>query len=205
MDNKYCYPGTDILKNLPNIQDEQQLERFENIYSAKRLVELYKKPIEGKFDLKHLQKIHGYIFQDVYPFAGKPRTINIEKGTTKFCSAAYIEEQSKEIFGKLKAENYLKGLNKEEFVERFAYYMSEVNMIHPFREGNGRATREFMRVIAKNAGHEIQWHRLEPKKLLEVTIKSVLDTKELANYLTKAIDPPEVPGIAKQKSNLLER
>lgn len=80
----YCYKGTSVLKNLKDIREQAKLDIYERIYTAKRLQELMEKPINGIFDLNHLQKTHQYIFQDVYPFAGELRTVNIGKGI-QFC------------------------------------------------------------------------------------------------------------------------
>ena len=85
-------------------------------------------------DIKHLQAIHRYIFQDVYDWAGKVRTVDIAKGNM-FCNVRFISGQADEIFTKLKEEKYLAGLDEETFIKRLAYYFSEINALHPFREG----------------------------------------------------------------------
>lgn len=92
---------------------------------------------DQQWDLNHLQKIHQYIFQDVYPFAGKVRTEQIGKGDFRFASPLYIESEADRVFQELKTEKYLIGLRKNVFCERMAYYFSEINVLHPFREGNG--------------------------------------------------------------------
>ncbi len=109
-----------------------------------RILELLNNPVKGTFDLKHLQAIHAYIFQDVYDWAGELRKVDISKGFM-FCNFLFISEQAEEIFGKLKAENYLHGLKEDDFIVRLAYYFSEINALHLFREGNGRSQREFIR------------------------------------------------------------
>ena len=73
-DTKYCYPDTDVLINKLDIRDLDKLHIFERKLTMLRLLELLDKPINGKFDFKHLQAIHAYIFQDVYDWAGKVRT-----------------------------------------------------------------------------------------------------------------------------------
>lgn len=183
MDNIYCYPGTDVLINKLGIKNNKDLLESEGMLSGFRLAHLLRKPIihEG-FDLKHLQKIHKFIFQDVYTWAGEIRIVDINKGNY-FCRHKYIEEEAKRIFGEIKRENYLKGLDKEDFSDRLAYYSGEINALHPFREGNGRATREFIRCLAYNAGYTIDFSKIDVKKLFNAFVKSFSsghkDLKEL--------------------------
>lgn len=89
-DTKYCYPGSNVLVNKLDIRDPNKLQIFERKLTMLRLLELIDKPIEGKFDFKHLQAIHAYIFfQDMYDWAGKIRTVDISKGNT-FCNVRFI-------------------------------------------------------------------------------------------------------------------
>lgn len=182
-----CYPGTNVLINKFNIRDGEKLNKVEGIFSAKRLVELTLKPISGNFDLKHLQAIHKYIFQDVYEFAGKIRDVYIAKNHMLFAAPIHIATNFQELYRQLKAEKFLKGLNSRQFSQRAAYYMAEINVLHPFREGNGRAQREYLRTLALHNGWEIHWDRIEPKEFLSASIKSVQDPKELALLIEEAI------------------
>lgn len=134
-DKIYCYPDSDVLKNRMEIRDMEQLRRMEKRLTMLRILELVDKPIQGKFDLKHLQSVHRYIFQDIYDWAGKIRKVDIAKGNM-FCSVKFIESQAEEIFGKLKEEHYLQGLDGREISVRLAYFFSEINAMHPFRECN---------------------------------------------------------------------
>lgn len=79
MFDPYVYPGTDILKNILDIQDRQTLDDAEANYVSLRLRELAEKPLEGDYDISHLAEMHKYIFQDIYEWAGKIRIINMEK------------------------------------------------------------------------------------------------------------------------------
>lgn len=112
--SKYCYPGTDILINFLDEIDSKKLEKLESTYTTRRIFELYRNPISGSFGLKHLQRIHKYIFQDIYPFAGKLRDEQISKGTTVFAHPLHISTYGNEIFKKLKSEKYLKGLSVQD-------------------------------------------------------------------------------------------
>ncbi|MFC4768386.1 Fic/DOC family protein [Effusibacillus consociatus] len=146
--SRYCYPETDVLINKANLRELDQLERFEKYATTARLHQLNLKPINGNFDFKHLSKIHWFIFQDVYPFAGKVRDEDISKGNFRFALPQYIYSEADRIIGELKQDNYLKGLSLVKHVERLAYYMAELNVLHPFREGNGRTLTRIYSVFS---------------------------------------------------------
>lgn len=120
-DSVYCYPGTDILINNLNIHDDSILQEAERELTSRRLVQLADHPINGKFDFSHLKRIHRFIFQDVYAWAGQERTVDIAK-TNMFCNVKFIDTQAEEIFGRLKQEKLLKGLEREAFIERVSYF-----------------------------------------------------------------------------------
>ena len=138
----YCYPGSDVLINKLNIKDNQLLSEAERKIVLTKSYELRKNSKIGDFDLNHFLEIHKFLFEDIYPFAGKFRNENIAKGYFSFAEWQYIEPEIKRLFDKLKAENYLQGKSREELVKGLAYYLSELNVLHPFREGNGRTIRE---------------------------------------------------------------
>lgn len=170
----YYYKDSDVLINKENIKDAKALAEYEADITMLRQYQLEKEQtVKGRFGITHLKRIHGYIFQDIYPFAGKFRTENIEKGSTFFCKSQFIEENLNSIFSKLDNDRYLRGLNPEEFSQKVAYYMSELNMIHPFREGNGRSIREFIRQLAMNCDYIINWSLIKKETLLEATIIAV--------------------------------
>ena len=93
-----------------------KLHTVERKLTLVRLMELLEKPINGNFDLKHLQAIHKYIFQDIYDWAGKIRVVDIAKGNM-FCNVRFIEDQAEQIFSKLQQEKYLVGLDEETFAK----------------------------------------------------------------------------------------
>jgi cell filamentation protein len=142
-DIKYCYPGSFILKNKFDIRDAEKLSETERRSAALNILEIQDNPVCGKFDFKHLKDIHRAIFQDVYVWVGTPRTVDISKGNP-FCLSLHIESYAEGIFEKLKTENYLCGKTPDELPGRLAYYLSEINVPHPFREGNGRTQRVFI-------------------------------------------------------------
>lgn len=147
MRDPYCYPDSRVLRNKLNIYDFDELSYAERKLVKFRSRELFEEPIVGRFDFEHLKAIHKYLFQDIYDWAGEVRTVDIAKGNL-FCRCFAIEPEAERIFGELKRENYLKGLSISDFGERLAYYFAEINALHPFREGNGRTQREFIRQLA---------------------------------------------------------
>ena len=143
-DAKYCYPGTNVLKNKLDIRDLDRLHEAERDYSSVRQAELSNMGVTGDFSFKHLCSIHKQLFQDVYSWAGKTRTVDISKGTI-FCLVQFIESQFDDLYRKLKKENFLADIaDEKEMGKRLAFYLGELNMIHPFREGNGRTQRIFI-------------------------------------------------------------
>lgn len=186
----YCYKGTNILINEEDIRDEKALAEYEADITMIRQYELENEcPVKGKFGITHLKRIHKYIFQDVYPFAGELRIEFIAKGNTPFCDSPYIEENLQSLFQQLKNEAYLRDLGPGEFSERAAYYMSELNIIHPFREGNGRSIREFIRQLALERGYIINWSLITKETLLEAIITAVAKSIEpLKNCIFQCIE-----------------
>ena len=156
-DDVYCIPGTAVLKNKAGITDQDQLDEYEGDFTAIRLLELTQNPVEGSFDLAHLCKIHQYLFQDVYEWAGEVRTVDIIRGDSRFCNVRHIQSYSNTVFSALAAEKYLVNLEPKVFANRLAHYLSEINAIHPFREGNGRVQRLFISQLAEQAGYSLDY------------------------------------------------
>lgn len=117
--------------------------------------------------------IHRLIFIDIYDWAGVPRTGGfLSKGGTIFAKGEYINDTATALFAKLVEEKKLKGLGKVAFIERLAYYMGEVNTLHPFREGNGRAAREFFRELGLKAGYRIDYGLTNESALLHANVEA---------------------------------
>ena len=181
--SNYCYPNTNVLINKLNIKDKGTLQKFEAKITAAKLLSLRQKGIIGNFDSKHLIDIHKYLFEDIYPFAGKYRNENIAKGVFRFAEWEYIEPELEKLLGSLKEENYLLGLSKKDLAEKLAYYLSELNVLHPFREGNGRTIREFLRELALKNEYTLNIKKVSPKDFLNASIKSIVDISDLAKLL----------------------
>lgn len=185
--SSYCYENTNTLINKLDIRDSKVLQKYEAKITAAKLLALMQKGIIGNFDVKHINAIHKYLFEDIYPFAGKLRTENIAKGVFRFAEWEYIEPELERLLNELKQENYLENLSKENLAERLAYYLSELNVLHPYREGNGRTTREFIRELALKNGYVLDLRKVSPKDFLNACIKSIVDTSDLTNLIHECL------------------
>lgn len=186
-DGKYCYKDSNILINKLNIKNYSLLDETERVIVALKLYELGKRKVIDNVDLECFKNIHKYLFEDIYDFAGKFRNVNIAKGSFKFAEYQFVEQEIERLFEKLKNENYLKDLSKEELSKRLSYYLSELNVLHPFREGNGRAIREFIRQLAIGTGHELNWANTIHDAILKTTIISVVHNEELEKVILKCL------------------
>ncbi len=185
--SNYCYKNSNVLINKLDIHNEKVLQKFEAKITAAKLLALRKKGIIGNFDTQHLIDIHTYLFEDIYPFAGKFRNENIAKGVFRFAEFEYIEPELERLLNELKSENYLEGLSKEDLTQRLAYYLSELNVLHPFREGNGRTIREFIRELALKNGYVLNLSNVSPSDFLKASIKSIVDTTDLSNLIAACL------------------
>lgn len=188
--SRYCYKGTDVLINKFNITDQESLDKAESDITHLKVMQLESNPVKGNFDLLHLQKIHRHIFGDIYNFAGQLREENIAKGNFPFASAMYLKPNAEDLFKQLRKENFLVGKPIGEFSDRAAYFMSEINVLHPFREGNGRTQREFIRTLAAKCGYKLNWDKVPKDVLFNASVKSIVDIKDLSKCIESAIENP---------------
>ena len=169
----YCYPDSNVLKNRLNIRDNNLLKTAEEEITLIKQMELLKNPINGNFSKTHLMNIHKFIFEDIYTFAGKIRREQISKADTMFYPPNLINRELDKLFAEIKEKNMLKEADEKKFFNNLAYVMAELNIIHPFREGNGRTIREFVRTMAKHMGFDLNWGNADREELLEASILSV--------------------------------
>lgn len=160
-DSLYCYSGTSILKNKLNIHDEQILEQAELELTAfsSSLIEYSEPP----YDLAYLQFINQQLFSDVYEWAGQLRQIDIYKGDTRFCTFSRIEIETNKLLNPLQEQNYFQGLESQQLIPKLADLYCELNVIHPFREGNGRTQRIFFEHLIAHCGYGIDWSHINSK------------------------------------------
>jgi cell filamentation protein len=187
-DDVYCVPGTAVLKNKAGITNQDLLDEYEGDFTAIRLLELAQNPVEGAFDLAHLCRIHAHLFQDVYDWAGEVRTVDIIRAESRFCNVRQIQSYSSTVVGALAAENCLVNLQPKVFSNRLAHYLSKINAIHPFREGNGRVQRLFISQLADKAGYTLDYSALDQAALYPVMQASFLGNEQpLTDLIFKII------------------
>ncbi len=183
----YVYPGTDVLRNKLDIRDKDTFHELQIVSSALRVNDLENLPLKGDYDLKHLQDIHKHLFQEVYEWAGEIRTVNISRNNI-FCVPEYIESFGAGISKKLKKNNYLKYLPRDNFIEEVADCFGDINAMHPFREGNGRTQQIFLKQLSKEAGYELQWKLASKKEIDYASIASFNgEMKPLENLFDKIV------------------
>lgn len=169
-DQEYCYPPDfTILRNKLNIRDLPTLEAAERQFVAQRLLEAVPK---GGFDLDHLRAIHRHLFQDIYEWAGNVRTVEISKGGSQFLPRRFIETGMADVHRRIVAVNYFQGTDREQFATSAGSMLGDVNHVHPFREGNGRAQLQYLKQLAERAGHQIDLTRLDRDTWMEASRSS---------------------------------
>ena len=190
MDDPYLYPGTDVLRNKENIRKKDELEALERLHSADRLLTL---PHNLPITASGYREIHRYIFQDVYDWAGVPRTCPLALRNQMFALAPFVESELAKRFEAINAEDNLRGLDAGRFAARAAEHICELNAIHPFREGNGRTMRAFLNVLAKQAGHEIDLTRIDAQAWNVASIEGFFtqDYRPMRDVIAGALVEPD--------------
>lgn len=208
----YIDPATGILRNLVGAKTREALGTAEGDLVFARLVQLTERPPAGSGDLAELQAIHRELFQDVFDWAGELRTVDIRKqqeGAEPFLPVQMIERASFFAADELRADNYLRGMNEDQFIDRLAYHYDAFNYIHPFREGNGRTQRVMWNRIALEAGWQLDWQRVQgPTNNAACRAASEhQDLGPLREMFAKIVSPavPELGRDADWRSAELER
>lgn len=165
----YCYAGTTVLKNKLDLRNRDELAAFEAEMSDARADEELP---AGDLDFPHFKAIHRHLFQDIYEWAGEIRTVRISKDSSMFCYPENIESEAKKLFAQLRQDNFLRALSPTEFATKSGHFLSELNAIHAFREGNGRTQLSFFLMLAEQAGYSIDLEELNPEAFLEAMIAS---------------------------------
>jgi cell filamentation protein, protein adenylyltransferase len=186
-------PLTDALTGVPynllGATTRQMLDRLEADVSLVALYRLALHPLKGNYDLDHLRAFHADIFGAIYPWAGQIRTEAISKGEP-FRPPDDIVAEADDLLQQLATEDHLRGLDLRTFIDRTAHYHARLNAIHPFREGNGRTQRAFLGQLARDAGYEIRWDRLDPRVNVAVSREAMYqDIEPLRVVLADIIQP----------------
>lgn len=177
-----CYPGTTVLINKLDLRDQAALDQAERI-----CVTLHAAELETKMYTEHLTfdfycSLHRALFQDLYEWAGELRTINLSKKGTRFYPADELRRFGEAKFQYLASEHEFQGLPKDELAESIADFYHEINMLHPFREGNGRTQRLFFTLLIRRCGYNIDFADCDTDELMMATIYAA---QGVQTYLTR--------------------
>lgn len=183
-----CYEGTTCLINKYGIKDEGILSDLETAVTLSKIAEYSLNPLYHSFDVNHYKAIHRFLFADLYDWAGKYRTVNMSKKGTVFADTESIDDLMSKCFGRLRSMNYYQGLCFDEFVDNIVEFYSVTNIIHPFREGNGRTQRLFLSQLVTLNGYTLDFSETDVDELIIATIQAANGvTDNLAEYFKKAI------------------
>lgn len=179
-----------MLRNLADLTEASALAEREAEASTLRLAELAALRLDGIYDLRHLQEFHRFVFQDIYAWAGELRSTPLAKPGSMFALPERIESYAGEVFRQLADERHLRGLPRDRFADRLTHYYAEINAVHPFREGNGRAQRAFLRQLALDADHSLAWEHLDSETLVLASRRSFNgDNLPLRELIGRMVDP----------------
>ena len=174
-----CYPNTTVLVNKLDIRDQKLLTEAESLLVTSCSVKLEKTMKFENVDFDYYKSLHRQMFSDLYEWAGTVRKINISKKGTVFCNASDIEHIGILKFERLKKQKYLKEINTDLFLDELTDVYHELNMLHPFREGNGRTLRLFITLLIRNTGRDIDFNNTDCDMLTIATIKAAQGDKSL--------------------------
>jgi cell filamentation protein len=169
IEDPYTYKNSTVLINKLNLRSQTELDAFEAEISSARAEEAFP---DGLLDFGHFRAIHHHLFQDVYEWAGHVRTVRIAKAGNPLCFPENIESEARKLFAELRAANHLRNLDARTFAPNAAHFLAELNAIHAFREGNGRAQLSFFALLSDHAGHPLRIDKLDPEEMLAAMIAS---------------------------------
>lgn len=180
--DKYCYPDSDVLINLLNIRDSDALDEAEAEFTAERYrtYTSTQQPL-SQFSFQHLKLLHHHLFQDLYEWAGQTRDVDISKGDTRFCTWTRIEPEANKLFRTIPALADCHG--HDELIEKVADLFCELNLLHPFREGNGRVLRFFFEEMLYTLGYDVVWPQISQQEWVNANIAGVNLNLELLKVI----------------------
>lgn len=155
----YLDSSTGVLRNLLGITASDELDITEVRVTSIKMADILATATPTPTDLtpEFFLKLHQQLFGTLYDWAGQLRTVEVSKGATSFARVQYLEANLREVFAELARDNYCQNMTPDELIARLAHYYSELNVLHPFREGNGRTIRTFLSLLAASLGYYIAW------------------------------------------------
>lgn len=189
-DYTYTDPKTGILRNLQDITESDVLLFVESGAVTKRLQQIYENPIKIK-TIESLFEIHKHLFQDIYEWAGERRIVEISKDGKQFFPTTHFDNASRFINSLIVDFKKIPKDNKKQLAEKLAEILDNVNYLHPFREGNGRTQREFLRLIALEKGLNLNLNPPDNRSVFERYMKGTVesDLTTLTELIFELIEP----------------
>lgn len=167
-----CYPDTTVLINKMDIRDQAELDSVEKQITLLRGIQAEQETEFVNVDLEFYKSLHRKLFGDLYDWAEELRSINISKKGTVFCRHTELERIGRLKFERLKTQQYLCGMDDGCFMDELADLYHELNMLHPFREGNGRTLRLFITLLVRYTGRDIDFNLCDNDMLMIAAIRA---------------------------------
>lgn len=205
MIDPYIDPKSGILRNKFGLTDQASLNRAETDAAMARSMLLKVNPLKGNFDAAQLKAIHSYLFRDVYDWAGQCRTVPLAKAgfvgggrITRFTPPELIESELLKAFRGLAKAQFFQELPRTQFADKIAILLSEINRIHPFREGNGRTQRLFVSQLAQHLGFELHFEVVSKERMAQASILSANgDVAMMARLMDEITDTERIQPLRK--------
>jgi cell filamentation protein len=167
----YCYSNSAVLKNKLNITNADVFEQAERDITSLTIERVtYQAP---PYHLHSFKQIHYALFSEIYDWAGEIRAVDIAKSGTRFCNCNRIEPEATKLFRNLEKDHWLKNLSSANLANKLAEHYCEFNMLHPFREGNGRVQRIFFEHLALSSGCRLDWRDVTKDEWIQANIDGV--------------------------------
>lgn len=194
MSDPYVDPATGVLRNRLGISDAGRLARVEAKVVVHAEIRLYTSGVTvGRCDLATLQSVHRRLFASVYDWAGELRSVDIAKGASTFALARHLRQAAAEVFRQAPRADLLCGLDPPRFARAAGPLLADLNALHPFREGNGRAQRAFLQLLARDAGYQLRWRDVNPAENIAVSAAAMSDSDAFTPLLERILLPTSVP------------
>ena len=183
-----CYPGTTVLINKLGIREQTILTDTEQTIASLHSIEIENSPPSEPFTFEFYCSLHRRLFSDIYDWAGQLRTVNISKQTTRFYPASDLQSMGNAKFAYLQEMQEFSNLPRSEFIAEITDFYHELNMLHPFREGNGRTQRLFFTLLIRRAGYDILFSDCDLSQLMVATVYAAQGvTDYLHNFFENSI------------------
>lgn len=167
-----CYPGTSVLINKLGIEDQAQLDENEALIIGVKSLQFELEPFPEPLDFDYYKRLHRFLFETLYEWAGTVQTVDLSKQHTHFCPVGEIEPLAERMFGRVLEMDYFQSLPRGELISELTDFYSGVNYLHPFREGNGRTQRLYFRQLVQRSGYKLDFSAVDSDRMMIATIQA---------------------------------